>query len=84
MQFKGQPVDPGALRKTFLLTVEGERDDICGIGQTLAAQDLCSRLPACRKTHFLQAGVGHYGVFSGKKWASQIYPVVRGVIQYAT
>jgi polyhydroxyalkanoate depolymerase len=79
--YRGRKVDPAALRKTFLLTVEGERDDICGIGQTLAAQDLCSRIPAYMKTHHLQAGVGHYGVFSGKRWAAQIYPVVRAMIQ---
>lgn len=81
LMYKGRRVNPGALRKTFLLTVEGERDDICGIGQTLAAQDLCTRIPPFMKTHHLQAGVGHYGVFSGKRWASQIYPVVRGMIQ---
>ncbi len=80
-QYKGRSISPGALKKTFLLTVEGERDDICGIGQTLAAQDLCTRIPPYMKTHHLQAGVGHYGVFSGKKWHTQIYPVVRSMIQ---
>jgi len=83
LTFRGRPVRPQALRKTFVLTVEGERDDICGIGQTLAAQDLCSRVPAWMKTHHLQAGVGHYGVFSGKRWSAQIYPVVRAMIQNA-
>ena len=81
LMYKGRKVNLAAIRKPFLITVEGERDDICGIGQTLAAQDLCSKLPAYKKTHHLQAGVGHYGVFSGKRWASQIYPVVRSVIQ---
>lgn len=81
LTYKNRIVNPATIRKTFLITVEGERDDICGIGQTLAAQDLCSKLPAYKKTHHLQAGVGHYGVFSGKRWASQIYPVVRSVIQ---
>lgn len=76
-------VNPSAIKKTFLLTVEGERDDICGIGQTLAAQDLCSRLPSYMKSHHLQAGVGHYGVFNGKRWEAQIYPVVRNTIQSA-
>jgi poly-beta-hydroxyalkanoate depolymerase len=66
-----------------LLTVEGERDDICGIGQTLAAQDLCTLLPGYKKTHHLQAGVGHYGVFNGKRWDGLIYPVVRNIIQSA-
>jgi len=79
----GRPVRPQALRRTFLLTIEGERDDICGMGQTLAAQDLCSKLPPYMKTHHLQAGVGHYGVFSGRRWDSQIYPVVREVIHGA-
>ena len=79
MYFKGRLVNPAQIRKTFLLTVEGERDDICGIGQTLAAQDLCANIPGYMKTHHLQAGVGHYGVFSGKKWSSQIYPVLRSM-----
>lgn len=79
MKFKGRLINPSSIRKTFLLTVEGERDDICGIGQTLAAQDMCSRIPGYMKSHHLQAGVGHYGVFSGKKWASQIYPVLRAM-----
>jgi polyhydroxyalkanoate depolymerase len=83
LRYRGRSVNPQALRKTFLLTVEGERDDICGIGQTLAAHELCSRIPAYMKTHHLQAGVGHYGVFSGKRWAHQIYPVVRSMVQYA-
>ena len=83
LTYQGRLVNPRAIRKTFLLTVEGERDDICGIGQTLAAQDLCSALPGYKKMHHLQAGVGHYGVFNGKRWDSQIYPVVRNLIQSA-
>jgi len=63
-----------------LLTVEGERDDICAIGQTLAAQDLCTGLKPYMRTHYVQPGVGHYGVFSGKRWQNHIYPVVRDVI----
>lgn len=81
LMFKGSAVDPKAIRKTFLLTVEGERDDICAVGQTLAAQDLCSGLRSYMKSHHLQPGVGHYGVFNGKKWEAQIYPVVRNHIQ---
>src|SRR5579863_76133 len=81
MRFKGERIDPRAIRKTFLLTVEGEKDDICAVGQTLAAQDLCSGLRPYMKTHHMQAGVGHYGVFNGKKWENQIYPVVRNHIQ---
>ena len=83
LTYQGRLVNPRAIKKTFLLTVEGERDDICGIGQTLAAQDLCSGLPGYKKSHHLQAGVGHYGVFNGKRWESQIYPVVRNHIQSA-
>jgi poly(3-hydroxybutyrate) depolymerase len=79
--FKGQPITPSAIRKTFLLTVEGEKDDICAVGQTLAAQDLCSGLRPYMKSHHMQAGVGHYGVFNGRRWESQIYPVVRSHIQ---
>jgi len=81
MTFKGRAIDLKAIKRTFLLTVEGEKDDICSVGQTLAAQDLCAGLRPYMKTHYLQAGVGHYGVFNGKKWETQIYPVVRNHIQ---
>ena len=81
LMFKGRLVDPSAIRRTFLLTVEGEKDDICAVGQTLVAQDLCSRLRPYMKSHHMQPGVGHYGVFNGKKWDGQIYPVVRNHIQ---
>jgi polyhydroxyalkanoate depolymerase len=73
-------VDLAAIRRTALFTVEGERDDICSVGQTVAAQDLCSSIFANRKRHHLQPGVGHYGVFSGKKWSNQIYPLVHNMI----
>jgi poly(3-hydroxybutyrate) depolymerase len=79
-EWRGQVVQPRAIRRTALLTVEGERDDICGIGQTLAAQDLCTGLRPYMKRHHLQAGVGHYGVFNGRRWAGQIYPVLKNVI----
>ena len=81
LSFRGRQVRPQTIRRTALLTVEGERDDICSVGQTLAAQDLCSGLRPFMKTHHVQAGVGHYGVFSGKRWQNQIYPVLRRVIQ---
>ena len=81
MHYKGEPIDLRAIKKTFLLTVEGEKDDICAVGQTLAAQDLCSGLRPYMKTHHLQAGVGHYGVFNGKRWEAQVYPVLRNHIQ---
>jgi len=78
--WRGRKVDPGAIRRTALFTVEGERDDICSVGQTVAAHDLCSNIFANRKRHHLQPGVGHYGVFNGKKWQTQIYPLVRNLI----
>jgi polyhydroxyalkanoate depolymerase len=79
-EWRGQKVDPSAIRKTALLTIEGERDDICAPGQTMAAHDLTPGIPPQKKRHYLQPGVGHYGVFSGKKWQREIYPVVRAVI----
>lgn len=80
LTWRGRPVDPKAIRRTALLTVEGEKDDICALGQTLAAQDLCPGLKQYMRTHYIQAGVGHYGVFSGKRWNNNIYPIVRDVI----
>ncbi len=81
LRWRGQLVRPDVIRRTALLTVEGERDDICAIGQTMAALDLCSGIRVNLKQHHLQTGVGHYGVFSGKRWAREIYPRVREVIQ---
>jgi polyhydroxyalkanoate depolymerase len=81
LTYKGAVVEPAAIRKTFLLTIEGERDDICAMGQTMAAHDLCTGLRPYMKSHHLQPGVGHYGVFNGKRWDKQIYPVVRDHIQ---
>lgn len=78
--FRGRKVNPGAIRHTALLTVEGGRDDICGLGQTSAAHDLCSSLRPHLKRHHLQANVGHYGVFNGRRWEHEIYPVVRNTI----
>jgi polyhydroxyalkanoate depolymerase len=80
MKYQGEIIEPRAIRRTALLTVEGERDDICAVGQTSAAHDLCSSLRPYRKRHHMQAGVGHYGVFSGTRWETQIYPLVRNVI----
>ena len=79
-EWRGRRVDPQAIRKTALFTVEGERDDICSIGQTVAAHDLCASLKPFRKRHHMQVGVGHYGVFSGRRWAGQIYPILRNFI----
>jgi polyhydroxyalkanoate depolymerase len=80
LTFQNRKVEPSAIRRTMLFTVEGERDDICAVGQTLAAHDLCSGLRPYRKRHHMQAGAGHYGVFSGRAWANQIYPMVKNVI----
>jgi polyhydroxyalkanoate depolymerase len=77
---RGRPVNPAAVSKMGLLTVEGEKDDICSIGQTVAAQDLCTGVRQYRKQHHMQAGVGHYGVFSGRRWNNEIYPLVRDFI----
>jgi len=80
LDWRGRRVNPRAIRRTALFTVEGERDDICAIGQTVAAHDLCTSLRPYRKKHYMQAGVGHYGVFAGRRWAGQIYPLVRNTI----
>jgi poly(3-hydroxybutyrate) depolymerase len=80
LRFRDRTVNPAAIRRTALLTIEGERDDICAIGQTLAAQDLASSLRPYMRTHHVQPDVGHYGVFSGRRWQKHIYPVVRDVI----
>jgi poly(3-hydroxybutyrate) depolymerase len=84
LTWNGRTVDPSAIRRTALMTVEGERDDICSIGQTVAAQDLCSSVRPYMKTHHVQTGVGHYGVFSGRRWNQQIYPRVREMIHAST
>ncbi|HXW21520.1 MAG TPA: polyhydroxyalkanoate depolymerase [Rhodomicrobium sp.] len=80
LTFRGGRVDPRAIRRTMLLTVEGERDDICSIGQTAAAHELCTGLRPHLKRHHLQAGVGHYGVFAGRRWETQVYPQVKNTI----
>lgn len=78
---RGRPVAPAAIEKTALMTVEGERDDVCGPGQTFAAQALCAAIPAEKKTHHLQPKVGHYGVFHGRRWQTETYPRVKAFIQ---
>jgi poly(3-hydroxybutyrate) depolymerase len=71
---RGELVDPSAITKTGLMTIEGERDDISGVGQTEAAHDLCSGLSPDRKLHLLQRGVGHYGVFNGSRFRADAVP----------
>jgi poly(3-hydroxybutyrate) depolymerase len=73
---RGTRVDPAAIRDTALLAIEGERDDISGIGQTRAALDIAERLPASKKKYFMAKDVGHYGIFNGRKWREKIAPVV--------
>ena len=80
LTYRGRKVNPAAIQRTALLTVEGERDDICSVGQTAAAHEMCKSLRPHLKRHHLQAGVGHYGTFSGKRWNSQIYPVIRNLV----
>ena len=80
LTFRGRPVNPAAIRRMGLMTVEGEKDDICSIGQTLAAQELCTGVRAYRRVHHMQAGVGHYGVFSGRRWNNEIYPLLRDFV----
>lgn len=77
LTYRGERIDFRAIRRTALLTVEGERDDICAVGQTVAAQDICASLRPHLRRHHMQAGVGHYGVFSGRRWKGQVYPLVR-------
>ena len=81
MLHRNLPVDLKAVRRTALMTVEGERDDICSVGQTVAALDLCSNVRPYLKTHHIQTGVGHYGVFNGKRWRTEIQPRVRDFIR---
>lgn len=74
MKHRGALVDCSAVRKTALLTIEGENDDISGLGQTQAAHDLCNNIPAEKKAHYMQPKVGHYGVFNGSRFRSEIVP----------
>jgi len=77
----GEQVRPQDITTTALLTIEGELDDISGAGQTRAAHDLCSGIPAARSLHYDAMGAGHYGIFSGKRWREKVYPEVKGFIQ---
>jgi polyhydroxyalkanoate depolymerase len=78
LDYRGEMVDPGLITKTALLTIEGEKDDICSVGQTSAALALCPHAP--HKQNYVQPGAGHYGVFSGRRWQNEIYPIVREMI----
>ncbi len=74
MMHRGRAVDPTAIRTVALFTVEGENDDISGVGQTRAAHDLCLNLPADKRRHYMQPDVGHYGVFNGSRFRNEIVP----------
>lgn len=76
----GEKVDLGKITKTAIMTIEGEKDDITGIGQTKAALELCCNLDESKKTHYEQKGVGHYGVFSGSKFRNQVTPQIQNFI----
>ena len=80
LQYKGKTIDLRAIRGTALFTVEGEKDDICAVGQTLAAQEMCSSIRPYMRMHHVQTAVGHYGVFNGRRWETEIYPRVRDFI----
>jgi poly(3-hydroxybutyrate) depolymerase len=77
MQHRGSPVDLKAIRRCALMTVEGENDDITGCGQTVAALELTPNLPEEKKEEYVQAGVGHYGVFNGSRFRSEIAPRIK-------
>jgi len=81
MTHRGEVVDCGAIKRIALMTVEGENDDICGLGQTEAAHDLCVNIPMDEKYHYVQPGVGHYGVFNGTRWRTEIHPRIREFIR---
>jgi poly(3-hydroxybutyrate) depolymerase len=78
---KGVRVDPSAIKDTALFTVEGQKDDISGMGQTEAAQTLCASLAPEKRKQFIVAGAGHYGIFSGHRWREKVYPLVHEFIR---
>jgi poly(3-hydroxybutyrate) depolymerase len=79
-KIKGELVNPAAIKKTALLSIEGELDDISGLGQTAAAHDLCTGIPKAKHQHITVKGAGHYGIFSGRRWREVVYPDVRDFI----
>jgi poly(3-hydroxybutyrate) depolymerase len=78
---RGQLVEPHRIKSTALFTIEGELDDISGNGQTEAAHGLCTGVPAARREHYMAPGLGHYGIFSGRRWREAIYPRIRAFIR---
>lgn len=82
MMHRGELVDCSAIKKTALMTIEGERDDISGRGQTEAAHDLCYNIPTDERIHYLQEGVGHYGIFNGTRWRTEVQPRIAEMIRF--
>jgi poly(3-hydroxybutyrate) depolymerase len=80
-EYRGRRIDPGAIEDIALFTIEGEKDDITGLGQTEAAHDLVPSLPAADRLHYVQKNVGHYGVFNGSRWRNHIQPRIRDFIR---
>ncbi len=80
---RGKLVDPSAIRRIALMTVEGENDDISGLGQTEAAHELCRNVPGHRKVHYVQPGVGHYGVFNGSRFRAEVMPRIASFMRSA-
>jgi poly(3-hydroxybutyrate) depolymerase len=81
MTHRGESVDFEAIQKTNLMTVEGENDDICAVGQTQAAHAICVNVPDEMRRHYVQPQVGHYGVFNGRRWRNVIQPRIRDMIR---
>lgn len=80
MRVRGEPVVPAAVERTALMTIEGELDDISAPGQTVAAHAICASVPADRRAHLVQPGVGHYGIFNGRRWRTEILPRIKDFI----
>lgn len=81
MDYRGIPLNFNKICATALMTIEGENDDITGLGQTYAAHTLCSNIPKSKRHHFVKLDVGHYGIFSGSRWRKDIYPKIRDFIK---
>jgi hypothetical protein len=81
MTYRGRTIDLSSIRHVALMTVEGEKDDISGVGQTEAAHRLCSQIPNSMRVHYVQPNVGHYGVFNGSRFATKIAPRIQAFIQ---
>lgn len=81
MDYKGKKFSFKSITKPALMTIEGENDDITGLGQTYAAHKVCANIPEPKRDHFLRLDVGHYGIFSGSRWRNDIYPQIRDFIK---